>query len=197
MTLFPFVYFGNIHYFRELVRVGDPAFTLTETFLKQSFRSRCEIYGANGKQTLSVPIIKTKGSKSLVSDIAISYEEDWQKNHWKSISSAYGKSPFFEHYEDAVKSLIFAKHEYLHELNLAILKECLKWLEYEKEIKLSCQKTDNQVSNLQLGDAKIEIDESFKKYHQVFEEKYGNFSNLSLLDLVFNEGRNSQLFIYQ
>ena len=197
MTLFPLVYFGNIHYFRELVRVNDPVFTLSETFLKQSFRSRCEIYGANGKQTLSVPIIKTKGSKSLVSEIAISYVEDWQKNHWKSISSAYGKSPFFEHYEDAVKSLIFAKHEYLHELNLSILKECLKWLEYEKEVILFNQKIDTQTSNLQLGDAKTEIDENLKKYHQVFEEKYGNFSNLSLLDLVFNEGRNSQLFIYQ
>jgi len=197
VTLFPLVYFGNIHYFRELIRTENPVFTLTETFLKQSFRSRCEIYGANGKQILSVPVIKTKGSKSLVNEIAISYDEDWQKNHWKTISSAYGKSPFFEHYEDAIKSLIFAKHEYLHEFNLSILKECLKWLEYEQEIVVFDQKIDKQVSKLQLGDAKIDIDEDFKKYHQVFEEKHGNFSNLSLLDLVFNEGRNSQLFIYQ
>jgi hypothetical protein len=197
VTLFPFVYFGNIQYFRELVRTENPVFALSETFLKQSFRSRCEIYGANGKQTLSVPVIKTKGSSSLVSEIAISYAEDWQKNHWKSIRSAYGKSPYFEHYEDAIKDLIFAKYAYLHELNLSILKQCLKWLEYEKEIILFNQKTDEQLSKLHLGNAKITSDENFKKYHQVFEEKQGHFSNLSFLDLIFNEGKNSQSFIYQ
>lgn len=196
VSLFPIAYFGNIAYYRHLISIENPIFQLSERYQKQSYRNRCEIYSANGKLSLSVPIIKTKGSKSLTHEIAICYKDNWQKNHWRAISSAYGKSPYFIYYEDDIRLLLNHKFDFLHQLDLEIIKQSLRWLHFE--LALSCDSEINPFKeNTHPGFINYFQEINFKQYHQVFEEKFGFIENLSILDLIFNEGPNSQLFVCQ
>jgi hypothetical protein len=195
MTVFPIAYFGNIAYYKALLQSENLIFSLQERYVKQSFRNRCEIYGANGKLTLSVPVIKTNGARSTTADIAIAYAEDWQKVHWRSITSAYGKSPFFIHFEDDVRQLIFSKYQYLFELNVAIISMTFKWLHIQKKIQLDLEIENKE--NLFLGNDVFFKSENLPVYHQVFEEKFGFLENLSVLDLIFNEGLNFQQSVFQ
>lgn len=197
MRFFPLAYFGNIAYFRALVRSATPHFSLNEKYQKQSYRNRCEIIGANGKLSLTVPVIKTKGSHSLMSDIEISYAENWQKNHWKTIESAYGKAPFFEFYEEDIKKLIFSECTHLYELNRQILEKCFFWLDFSQEILLETKEAGNQSYEFQLTEKKAIISDKHASYYQVFENKFGFFENLSIVDLILNEGPKSQLIVFQ
>lgn len=197
MGAFPLLYFGNISYFQAIAKVENPAFTIGERFMKQSFRNRCELCAANGKLSLHVPIIKTKGSKSLTSDIAISASENWQDKHWRSITSAYGKSAFFEFYEESVQKLIYSQYEFLHELNTNILHQCFSWLKWKKEICIDATTPYNYSELLFSGSAKTPERTQHQNYFQVFSDRHPFFENLSLLDLIFNEGSNSQLIVNQ
>ena len=102
----PLTYFGNLSYFKEFYKAQEVYIDNKEVYLKQTFRNRTQVLAANGILDLSVPIKGIKGVETSIESIFISYDDPWQTKHWKTIKSAYKSAPFFEEYEDDIKSLI-------------------------------------------------------------------------------------------
>jgi hypothetical protein len=160
-----------------------------ENFQKQSYRSRTEIAGPNGKQVLSVPVDR---SVKNILHTPISYKENWVKNHLKSIETAYANSPFFEVLFPDLEKVLNERFSTLWELNMATIKLLFHWLEFSKDIVY----TNSFESDFRGHDArslhpKRELAVELPKYLQVFGEKNGFISNLSALDVFFNLGRSS------
>ena len=165
-----------------------------ENFQKQSYRNRCEILSANGKLSLSVPIEKEKTQKIHIRDVKIDYRIEWQKQHFKSIESAYNSSPFFEYIIDDFLFVFEKKEKYLFDLNLKILEQINVYLQIYKKINLSSDYIPNLKNDFRNSihpKNKMQKQDSFfipQKYYQTFNEKFNFIPNLSILDLLFNEG---------
>ena len=115
--LLPTAYLAPISYYAVLIQYPNCNIEYHEHFIKQSIRNRCEVYGANGKLRLTIPKQRQGSSRALITDIKISYEEKWQREHWNTIISAYNSSPFFEFYKDKIKPFFIEKEPYLVNLN--------------------------------------------------------------------------------
>ncbi|MCK4661418.1 MAG: WbqC family protein [Bacteroidales bacterium] len=200
LTILSIAYLPPIQYFTKLLEYSVCHIEKYENYIKQTYRNRCMIYSANGIQTLSVPVAKGKLHKTLIKDVQISYDTNWQKNHLKSIESAYRSSPYYEFYIDEISPLYYSKHTFLFDFNLLIINIFLKLLEISTEIKFTTNYISLHKKNIK--DFRLSIhpknsfslsDNEFKQteYHQVFTDKFGFKTNLSIIDLLFNEGPNS------
>jgi hypothetical protein len=166
-----------------------------EHFPKQTYRSRCTIYGANGKLALILPI--HHNGKRAMKDIEISYAEDWQKLHWKSIKNAYQSSPYFEYYEEKLKQIYNVQPKSLIEFNLNALEIILKILKEEKEFSLTeeYQKIPEATDFRDQFSAKKDSGITLPEYYQTFSDKLGFIADLSVLDLLCNMGPESATYI--
>ncbi|MCF6364691.1 MAG: WbqC family protein [Bacteroidales bacterium] len=198
MAIFSIAYFPPVQYFSELINSEENIIEQNENYTKQSYRNRCEILSSNVKQTLSIPIIKKSGNKQLIKDVKIDYKNDWQNIHLKSLQAAYLSSPFYEFYIDALLPFFEKKYKFLFDLNLEIIMTILEELQIKKKITLTNEyKTTYNYSDFR---SSIHPKKSFltacnkfvvKRYTQVFFEKFDFIPNLSILDLLFNEGPDS------
>jgi hypothetical protein len=187
-------YFPNIAHFVAIVNAEEVSLEMDDNFLKQTYRNRTYIYGANGKLSLNIPVIHTQKNRQKYKDVKVYNQDNWQNLHWKSILSAYRTSPFFEYYEDDLLPLFTKKTEFLLDYNLKcfeVICDCLQLdlnlLKTETYQKITEDKTDYRL----LVNAKKEPHFNFEKYTQVFSNKHGFIENLSILDLLFNEGPNA------
>ena len=98
-------YLPNIAHFVAIVQAEQVCFEMDDNFQKQTYRNRAYIYGANGKLSLNIPVIHTQKERQKYRDVRIYNEDNWQLNHWKSLETAYRTSPFFEFYEDDLKTV--------------------------------------------------------------------------------------------
>ena len=122
-------YFPNIAHFVAILKADTLYFEVCDNYQKQSYRNRTEIYGANGKLALTVPVSYTQKNRQLYKDVKIANENNWQQQHLKSLKSAYSMSPFFEYYVDDLMSLFEKKFDYILDFNLSsfeVLLECLQ-----------------------------------------------------------------------
>lgn len=188
----PLLYFPPIEYYCYFVDSEKTIFDKHEHFVKQSYRNRCVILGANGKLDLSIPIIHEKKEHKKVSEVKICYKQNWQKLHWKSIESAYRSSPYFEFYEDEFKPLFGFEIEKLIDLNISCFQKILKITGLEKQIDFTesfIKSYDTSFIDLRSTlHPKIKSELVQPEYHQVFIHKFGFIKNLSILDLLFNKG---------
>lgn len=195
--LFSSYYMGNIPYFQALAKYKEVKIDIHERYKKQTWRNRTQILESNGPLYLSVPVYRPEGNKSLVKDVEIHNAENWQKDHWKAIESSYQHSPYFFYYGEQIKQLIYAKEKLLYRYNLHFLKKFIEWLDIDTEVKVTNHyfppkdKTDHRVSL----DTKISTKEQVP-YIQVFADKYGFVPNLSILDLLMNEGPLAHRYIF-
>lgn len=166
-----------------------------ENMQKQTLRNRTQIYGANGKLNLTVPLKRT--GRRIVDEIEISYREDWQTQHWKSIKNVYQASAFFEYYEDRLKEFYSLRPALLMEFNLHAIKILADLLKTEPPEHLTAEyraegwAADYRNAFASKGDSQFAI----PRYFQTFEEKFGFLKDLSVLDLLCNEGPQSLSFI--
>lgn len=183
-----------------------------ENYQKQSYRNRCRFYAADGVQTLSFPIVHEGGTHKIpISDIRIDWSKPWLHQHKKAIISAYRTSAFFEYYQDELFAILDRKHEKLLDLNMDILRFILEKTGIASELHLTEDfSRDGQVTfngsdlicddmrevihpkrkNSILADLKLE-----KPYFQVFAARHGFMPDLSSMDLLFNEGPDSILYL--
>ena len=192
-------YLGPVQYFTKFLLHEKLVIEKYENYSRQTFRNRCEIFGANGRIALSIPVRKGDEHKTLIKDVRIEYDKRWQKLHWKSIESAYRSSPFFEYYMDDLIPFFLRKEKFLFDFNSGILTTILDILEIPANIVFSGKYTENpdRVFNdyrESIHPKKNEQADPFfqpEEYNQVFAGKHGFLPNLSILDLVFNEGPNA------
>ncbi len=200
--LLSIAYFPPIAWFQHAMKHDTLIIEYHENYLKQTYRNRCKILTANGILDLSIPVIHQSG-KQLVSEILTQENEPWRRQHWQAICAAYGKSAFFLYYRDKLEKF-FLKSEpvKLFEHNLALLKLLFKMLKIEKEITFNTrfELITNDVQDFRFKfNAKnipgnLELLEK-KTYFQVFADKYPFQANLSILDLLFNEGPISKDYL--
>jgi hypothetical protein len=184
-------YFPSISHFAVIAQSDSITFEMEDNFQKQTNRNRTYIYSPNGIQLLNIPVKHSKTAHQKTKDILIENEFDWQKQHFKSLEAAYRSSPFFEYFEDDIVPIFKKKHEFLMDLNFEVLDvvtKCLRMkLEFGKTTEYFHEVTDFADFRY-LANGKKDAN-SFEKYTQVFDDKHGFINNLSVLDLLFNEGK--------
>lgn len=188
-------FFGPIIQFAKMSGQERVVFENQDNFQKQTYRNRCYIYGANGKQLLSVPIQHGRtGKRQKTKDIKIDHSFSWKKNMIKSLESSYRSSPFFEYYEDEIMQIFKKSHDFLLDLNIhsyELVKDCLQ-LEQEYSFTESYSESHADHEDVRfLANAKKMPVYDLRPYTQVFDDKHGFIGNLSVLDLLFNEGTNA------
>ncbi|MFM2268193.1 MAG: hypothetical protein RL757_1634 [Bacteroidota bacterium] len=184
-------YFPCLEYFSHFYRTETVEIEQFEHFQKGSYRNRCHIATANGVLALSVPLQRGKHSQLPIREVKISNDAAWQRLQWRTLYSAYGNAPFWEHYAPHIEPFFLKKYDFLWDLNQEIIEKCLKILKIDAE---KLQLTQNWLSNAEYtggGDFRDQISPkkeslaAHQKYGQVFEEKNGFLPNLSLLDALF------------
>lgn len=196
-------YFPPAIFFTDFLKSDSIQLDAHEYFVKQTLRNRAYVCGANGKFSLIVPIKHTGGKLTAMKDIQISYDSPWQKIHWRSLTSAYRNSPFFEYYEDEFSPFFSIKEKFLFDLNEKILHTLLKQVGSAAKIKrtekfiqeYSAAETDIR-SFSEPGFFFVNVEESVPvSYPQVFQQEGKFIPGLSILDLLFNTGRQGINFL--
>ncbi|MBN1143812.1 MAG: WbqC family protein [Bacteroidales bacterium] len=189
-------YLPPVQYLSKFLSGNNMLIEKHEHYQKQSYRNRCYIYGANGKQCLVIPVKKMHGDKMPIAEVEIDYVTNWQKIHLKSIESAYRLSAFYEYYADDFSRFYIRKTRFLFDWNMDLLTFLLKAFHitgtpsptttFEK----NAERIADFRNSIHPKDRLNISDPGFNPlpYQQVFSERYGFISNLSAIDLLFNEG---------
>lgn len=197
LLIYP-TYFPSISHYCALVQAEKITFEVEDTFQKQTNRNRMYIYSPNGLQMLNIPL-KHSDTRQKFKDVKIEYAFDWQKNHFKSLEAAYRTSPFFEYFEDDIRPLFEKKTPYMLDLNF----EIFELINQALGIQLDFEKTTEYFHEApEYNDFRSLVNgkkdnTKLEEYTQVFEEKHGFINNLSILDLLFNEGRYALDYLKQ
>jgi hypothetical protein len=182
-------YLPCVAYFEKIKNSEKVTFEMFEHYTKQTYKNRCTILTAQGKIDLSIPIIH-HASKMPFCEVKIDYKQKWQRNHWRTIKTAYGNAPFFIYYSEIFENIFQQEIKYLYEWNLHLIKTCFKILKLNVEIDFTETYNPNYLPK----------EEDFRNYFlpknnhlfktqqylQVFQQEYVH--NLSILDLIFCEG---------
>jgi hypothetical protein len=193
-------YFPSVNLFKILNKSSNIVFEQYEFFHKMSFRNRCQVAGAEGIINLSVPLQKGRDQRTLVKDVKIAGKDDWQGQHWKTLLSCYSRSPWFEFYRDDLAVLYRQPVHFLVDWNLKCFEYVCRVLPLKPEVGLTDSYTGTYDENT-WADWRGKIvprnraESPVIKYHQVFEERIGFLPNLSILDLLFCEGRAARSYL--
>lgn len=189
-------YAPPVSYFSWLLQQEKIVWVKDSHYKKQTYRNRAYIYGANGRLTLTVPILhsQSKNHKKKENEVLTDPYTDWQQLHWKSLQSAYRSSPFFEFYEDYLAPYYHQNCTTLYDFNLSLIREIFDLIEVDIEQEEVSLDMTTQILTENLLNAKGQMP-VFTPYTQVFENKYGFLSNLSILDLLFNLGHESRNYL--
>lgn len=209
-------YFPPIEYFAKIAEqfslsgdTAEPAVVYIEAcehYQKQSYRNRCKFYAESGMQTLQFPIVHEGGTHSLpIAEIKVDWSTPWMVQTQRAIASAYESSAYFDYYKDELFAMLDLHRETLLEMNMDILRFFLEKTGIKADIRLTTEFTPAgsgiygedlrevihpKRANTILKDLGLE-----KPYFQVFAQKHGFISNLSIMDLVFNEGPDSIVYL--
>jgi hypothetical protein len=193
-------YLGPIQYYTKLVSYSQISIEQFESYHKQTYRNRCIILAANGPIVLSIPVLGGPGARGLMKELLLSYDHNWQHLHWRSIISAYKNSPFFDFYADDLAPFYHTKKwKFLIDYNTEIQNVMLDFIKINPNIKYTESYIKSEETPSGLRDfrysihpkmQKQEVDDDFQPvtYSQVFQERFSFIPNLSILDLLLNEG---------
>jgi len=198
MIVYDLQYFPPVSFFSTLF--GETYFYLDiyEVYRKMTFRNRCLIAGAQGIISLSVPLQQGRNQQIPMNEVRISDTEQWQSRHFKSIRSAYNRSPYFDFYQDELAAIYRRPFDLLADWNIS----CLEWVKEKLAWHADIRFTESALPYQSDGITDLRnrvlpknyMEWNPVKYRQVFEERTGFFPNLSILDLLFNCGpRTSEL----
>ena len=191
-------YLAPVQYYASMAKAELILLENCDYYVKQTYRNRCHIAGANGVMALSIPVEKLSGDKKLTRDIRISAHNDWQLQHWRSIESAYNSTPFFEYYKDDLLPFYEKKWIFLWDFNQEIQSKILELIDIQPQIEFTTEYhlvQDTRVVDLRerIHPKKISVSAGCSPYYQVFEQRFGFQPNLSIVDLLFNMGNETIL----
>ncbi|MBQ7868715.1 MAG: WbqC family protein [Prevotella sp.] len=220
-ALLSMTYFGPVQWYQKLHRHQTVFIEQHDSYVKQTYRNRCIIATANGQQALTVPVERTANISDTAvadtsdattdtcascNDIRISDHGNWRHLHWHALMSAYSETPFFEYYADDIRPFFEQRWDRLYDFDMAICRRMCELLDIRPDIRLTTEyvRADDVTPASGLLDLRDTInpkhplpDTDFtpRRYYQVFERKHGFQSNLSILDLLFNMGPESILYL--
>jgi len=194
-------YFGPVQWYQKLNRTECVRIERWESFQKQTYRNRCLIATTQGIQALTVPVVR--GETALIKDIRISDHGNWRHLHWNALQSAYGESPFFEYYQDDIRPFFEQRWTFLLDFNEVICSEMCKLIDIQPKVGytesyIREQDLKNRQDFREAINPKHPVpDAEFtaRPYYQVYQQKHGFLPNLSILDLLFNMGPESVLWL--
>lgn len=198
MTVLSTAYFPPIIWMAYIHQKKNISIDVKETYPKQTYRNRCQIATATGIINLSIPVKKPNGNQTISEDIGFEDRQKWQSQHWKSIKTAYDSSPFFLYYQDEIEELLKKEYSSLIELNEAIIKELTSLMNLDIEINYTDDFAPIENGKIDLRfdiHPKKKLPVKYPKYYQTFDDKLGFIPNLSILDLLFNLGPESILYL--
>ncbi|MEP6610455.1 MAG: WbqC family protein [Mucilaginibacter sp.] len=185
----PVEYFVKLNTYRANILIEKE-----EHFPKQTYRNRANVYTPDGVLGLTVPVAKGSKNHTKIKDVKISYDFEWQRLHWLSLQACYRRSAYFEYYEDDLAPFYEKKIDYLSDYNEQLLQFVLKSMKMKIDFKYT---ESYEPSYPELADYRESINPkqetafNQKPYFQVFEERKGFIKNLSIVDLLFNQGPHS------
>lgn len=188
-------YLPPVAYVAAALSEGTICIEQYETFQKQSCRNHCEIFGPNGRQTLSVPVVKPHGNNSKTKDVRISQSLPWQRIHLRSILTAYNNSAFFLYFQDGLLPFYQKRYDFLVDLN----EELLSWIFSVLKANVIQTRSDQFVP-MRPDDPRLILSSkhhrpAFPAYFQPFSPSHGFQPNLSIIDLLFNLGTESKQYL--
>lgn len=205
-AIFPIFFLPPASYFSAM-RQSETEITFEkfENFPKQTYRNRATILSPNGLLDLIVPVIRgsritggTSNQHTKMKDVRICYDANWQRLHWKSLESCYRSAAYFEYYEAEFEKFFTTRYTYLVDLNI----ELLTWLMAKLKLKIDLTFTTEY--------EQIEADLDFrnyfhknkraahftsKPYFQVFDDRNGFQPDLSIIDVLFNQGPQAKNYL--
>jgi hypothetical protein len=197
--LLPTAYFPPVSWFAQMIQSHTVFIELEETFPKQTYRNRCEIMTASGKDKLIVPVTKPQGNHTITRKIDICFREPWQDQHWKTLQSAYSSSPYYSFYADLIQPLFESRETSLVTYNHNIIKTICSLIGINPSVGFTKEyiKEQDGLSDLRakFSPKSTSLVIEFPRYPQVFEHTYGFLPNLSILDLLFNLGPDANLYL--
>lgn len=208
--LLSIAYFPPISYFALIAKYRDVCIEACENYQKQSWRNRCRYYAADGPQYLNFPIVHEGTHELPISRIKVDYSTPWVLKTKRAIASAYDSSACFEYYKDELFSILDSHPETLFDLDMQIIKFFLRKTGIEANIRLTEEyvapepvegaegrygRDYREILHPKRPDTVLKDLGLEKPYFQVFARKYGFIPNLSIMDLLFNEGPDSIMYL--
>lgn len=184
----PFLTFPNISWWMQAIHAGEIVLDTAEHYNKMSYRNRYRINGSNNSILLTIPLENGREQRTAMKNVRIYNKERWQVQHWRTLVSVYKRSPFFEFYEPMLQPLFEKEFDLLVDFN----EQALSWTMKQLRLNIPITKTEEYVREYAAGTLDLRKDipepQQFPAYYQVFEDRIGFQSNLSILDLLFSEG---------
>lgn len=192
--------FPPVSWWAFACNAGSVTFDLAEHYQKMSYRNRYYLAAPDGRQLMSIPLEQGRNQRIPVGAVRISYKTNWQEQHWRTITSLYGRSPFFEHYADSLHPLFQKRQERLYDF----CRESVEWACKALALDLAITETDKYLR--QYPEDIHDIRERLKPqqatagmdlpaYYQVFSDRCGFQPDCSVLDLLFNEGPHAVVLL--
>lgn len=189
-------YLPCLEYFTRLLPYDQIELAVGGNYQKQTYSNRCYILGSQQIDRLTVPVVGGK-KKTTYSEIKIDYQQRWSICHWRSITTNYSNSPYFEYLAAYFQPILLYPYTYLYELNLALFTLCLELLQLNKNVKLTSEYIQSPAMGIVDARYVIHPQSHFSTrnqyqpfcYQQVFGTEFTD--NLSIIDLLFCKGPES------
>lgn len=198
MIVLQSAYFAPVGYYAKIYAHDKILVEQHDHYVKQTYRNRCRIQTESGVMDLSIPVEKF-ADKVKTKDICISYGQEWRRLHLRAMETSYNSTPFFEYYKDDIHAIYERKEKYLFDFNMRLMEFTLDALGIQREISTTESYFEEETGiedgrNL-FNPKKENIDTDSKPYYQMFSEKFGFTDGLSIVDLLFNLGPESVLYL--
>ncbi|MBO6035412.1 MAG: WbqC family protein [Paludibacteraceae bacterium] len=193
----PCTYIGSTALYKLMAGASTVYVEVYDHYSRQTFRTRTVIMGANGQEALTIPVVKPE-EKTLVKDILINNDKKWQIEHLRALQTAYNTSPFLEFYIDDLMPFYTKKFKYLADYNMQMTQTICSLLGISPELRFTDhyeKVLENDYRHLVEKHAQVPECLNLEPYYQVFGRKFGFQPNLTILDLIFNMGPESILFV--
>lgn len=201
MTLLSSFYLAPVEYYAALFHAERVLIEVHDNYRKQSYRNRCVIGGANGPLSLSIPVEKPEKAKSRMKDIRIAEHGDWHHLHWNAIVSAYNSTPFFQYYEEDFRPFYERKFIFLHDFNEELRRLLCRFIGIETPVDYTSEyikiPVEDTIDLRESIDSKRPLAYQMPTYYQVFAGKFGFTPNMSIIDLLFNLGNETRIYLIQ
>ena len=185
-AVLPCCYLSPVSHFSAYFRADEVRLEVCDHFTKQTLRNRCWIDGPNGPLALTIPIVKTEG-KTLMRDIRVSDHGNWRHQHWTALESSYRQSPFFEYYADEFAPFYVKRWEFLVDFNEELMELVASLLDISKPVTRTLTYEGDAFAQLPPFES--------RPYYQMFASRHGFLPDLSIVDLLFNQGPEGLLWL--